>query len=638
MFSNLSIGLNLKTQTSIVEDASDTSCKRPLSRALTKCNTYGSESALFTGRFSHQPSIATSKNNCGLGTSSKPKLMDYFSGSIFEESRGPSPKQMEIEMHDMSNTSLHQDFEEGLLGLNSETDDNKNQRRKRSSKNSCTSLGLRLSNVGEPHLKRPSEAFEIPKSLIMQNMTSARLKWWDRCWKYPVFLGCFLLHLLIGYLFCWGSISPYISSFVMNDYQDDRYIEHASHNMIIFLGVAMGFCLCEKLANAVGMRILVFGSFLGLAVTIFLCSITDDVLLYSGLLTIVPGFFIGLTYDVPYHCASQYFLSQQVFLKGFFYLTNGLGAAAYIFFSYYYLSLTETGAELNTPPLIDNTNSSFYSNELAQQVPNLLRHMSYVILAIGLLGTLLIQPRGSFIIRDWAGIKEREESLLAVQRKPSISKRVLKRKVTNMLRQGLKEALISPTTKTLFLTIMWSFVLSSYLLYSYKEIGIQQGYSDLFMTIAGCVGVISLGAGKVAGVVIHPKQDFKALYRKIVRIQAFGGIALFLVSQTIPIAFMPIFFVTMFLDGLLFSLAIEETKYMYLEDIEDQMVALMWVGYAIANFLSFMIVKCLLILQLKVAIFLVLSLPLFLAYNVSKQYSRATTGNDTEMISLLLAD
>ena len=585
--------------------------------------------------------VATSKNTIGIIASKSRIISQLDEVNIFEQSRRATPRgslEREIELQDMSHSarskrSSRKSSRRSLLpdecSINDELE-NLEISKSESSIRTRNSINLKFSDA-EPaqHLKRPGEAFEVPKCLSVQDLPQPKLKRGEHCSRYTVLFSCFLLHLVMGYIYSWGSISPYTASFVMDEYQDEKYIEHTSLNMMIFLGVSMGFCLCEKLGNALGMRLLVIMSFLGLSSGLLVCSFAQDVILYSGFLTIVPGFFIGILYEIPFFCASQYYGSSQIFLRSFFYLANGIGAFGYSYLSYYYLSLTDIKGELLSS---EHEASNFYSSDVVSHVPDLLRLTSYAVLAISLIAGVLLQPRASFIIRDW---RDRDEGLLGTSKRPSFSRK-LRRKATSVLNQGLKEALGSSSTKSLFSLMMVFPVLGTYLLYSYKCIGFAKNFSDAEMALAGGIGMIMLNVGKMIGVIIHPRFEFRSMCKNAIICQAIAGVALYISGQFINLPFIGLFIVIMLLDGLMFSLIIEEIRFVHPDDVEDSMVALMILGYAIANFMSFMIVKSLSLLALMNEAILVLTLSLCFAHQISKKYSRNVLNDDSELIAMLL--
>ena len=631
---NSILGLTIKTQNTIDDSAEPSArAKSAQIKNYHKSNTQQiSSTSLLLSKNSLEPSSSLSKSNFTPFTSASKN--NGFSGVYnFEEAKASSPKGSlhDIELLDMSEVVSYSGdndkFSEGrdlnmMFSRNSVTTPHLFGEKKNFE---CA--------LNEPHLKRPSEAFHVPKMINILEVSSTVFKKRDALWKGPVLFGCFMLHLIMGYIYSWGSIFPYIAEYYMRDFLGTHYLDNAGYNMLIFLGLAMGNCMCEKLANRFGMRTVTFGSFFGVSATMFLCSLTDNVMLYSGLMTIIPGFFIGLVYDLPFFCSSQYFQSHQIFLKGLFYIGNGIGAFLYSYLSYDYLSQRDLHGELEAPV---NRLNNFYSDELVNNVPYLLRHMAIVVIVMGVIGCLLLHAKGKFIIRDLSGIGQHKESLLILKRQPTQEFRP-RRKAPGLLRQGFKEALALPSTKVLFYLMVLSFMLSSFLLYSYKYLGILKGYSDAKMTLIGGVGMIILHCGKTVGAILHPIYGYKTLCKKIIMYQAAAGIALFLFSQAITKAFLGIFLLIMFFDGVLFSLIMEETRFVYHEDIEDSMVGLVILGYAISNFASFLIAKPFLALGMNSLILLALAVPLFFAYKISGTYSRVTRSDDTELVSVLLS-
>jgi len=628
-------GLRIKTQTNLDEPKSSTEFRSSQGRKLFKFKTQNVDSAtcLYETRVSFEPSLPGSRTNLSANPSKfKHANTNYFEDvGIFNETKDQSPRGSltALEMNDISFGASSQDFSEPFTSYKVQPNYSRININEIAS---CSSIMSDESPMmkpfievpDEPHLKRPSESFDVPKSFVTPEVVSTRVRGWSRFMRYIMLLGCSILHLIMGYAYSWGSTSSYIASFVLKDYPYDKYFDFASLNMLIFLGIAVGYGMYEKFTSWLGLRQAILTCLIAMSATMYLCSLTQNVMLYSCLLTLIPGLCIGLLYEVPFFCATQCYSLQHAFLRNLFYISNGIGAFLFSVFSYYYLhaDLQTTGAT--------------YSPEMIERVPLLIRDMSYIVLGLGLIGVLLINPRASYIIRDISGIRDNEESLL-VMRRPSPSFISMKRKVPGLKQQSMKEALMSQSSRFLVLLMILFSVVGTYLLCSYKSLGLSNNLTDGQMSILGGLGMIVLHIGKSVGVTVYSLHEFKTICKKVILYQSFAVGALFVLYHISNLAFIVLFMAVMFFDGLMVSLVIEETRFVHLEDLEDRMVALMLVGYALSSFASFLVAKPLLILELKATTFLVLGVSLYYANKVYKKYSRDTAkSEDYEMVSMLL--
>ena len=636
---NFYLGLRIKTQSNLDEvPKSSTDLRNSFPRKFFKFNTQNADSAtqLYETRVSFEPSLPGSRTNLSSANPSKLRHANtqfYEETGIFNETKDQSPKGSftNLEMEDISFGANSQDLSDPFTSYKVQTN---YSRLNINEIASCSSIMTDespqvkpFSEVpDEPHLKRPSESFEMPKFIIAPEIaSSSRVRGWSRFMRYIMLMGCVILHLIMGYAYSWGSISPYIASLVLKDYPHDKFFDFAGLNMLIFLGIALGYGMYEKFTSWLGLRQSILTCLVVMSATMYLCSLTRDVLLYSCLLTIIPGVCIGLLYEIPFFCATQCYSLQHAFLRNLFYISNGVGAFLFNVLSYCYLNRG-----------VESTNGTIYASEMVERVPMLIQDMSYIVLGLGLVGVLSINPRASYIIRDISGIRDNEESLL-VMRRSSPSFIAMKRKAPALKQQSMKEVLMSQSSKFLMLLMILFSVSATYLLCSYKSLGLSSNLTDAQMSVYGGLAMIVLHIGKSVGVTIYSMHEFKALCKQVITYQAIAMVALFFLSRFSNFAFIVFFMAVMFFDGLMVSLVIEETRFAHLEDIEDRMVALVLLGYALSSFLSFLVAKPLLMMELKAITFLVLAISLYYANKMAKKYSRATVKNeDYEMVSMLL--
>ncbi len=635
---NFYLGLRIKTQNNLDDvPKSTTDARSSLQKKFFKFNTQNADSAtqLYETRVSFEPSLPGSRTNLSANPSKlrHANTQFYEETGIFNETKDQSPKGSftNLEMEDISFGANSQDLSDPFTSSKIQQNYSRINIHEIASCSSIMSdespqVQPFLEVPNEPHLKRPSESFEMPKFIATPEVsTSARIRGWSQFMRYIMLMGCAILHLIMGYAYSWGSTSPYIASLVLKDYPYDKYFDFAGLNMLIFLGIALGYGMNEKLTSWLGLRQSILTCLIVMSGTMYLCSLTRNVMLYSCLLRIVPGVCIGLLYEIPFYCATQCYSLQHAFLRNLFYISNGVGAFLFNVLSSYYLNSGVT-----------STPGAPYSSEMIERVPMLIRDMSYLVLGFGLVGVLLINPRASYIIRDISGIRDNEESLL-VMRRPSPSFIAMKRKAPALKQQSMKEALMSQSSKFLMLLMILFSVSATYLLCSYKSLGISNNLTDAQMSIYGGLAMIVLHIGKSVGVIVYSMHEFKALCKQVISYQAIAMVALFFLSKFSNFAFIVLFMAVMFLDGLMVSLVIEETRFAHLEDIEDRMVALVLLGYALSSFLGFMVAKPLLMMELKATTFLVLAVSLYYAGKMAKKYSRATVKNeDYEMVSMLL--
>jgi len=459
------------------------------------------------------------------------------------------------------------------------------------------------------HLKRPSEQFETMWKSTPIVSTKKPLKNLIRpSGGYPrpiILIGALLLHFAFGYIYSWGSISPYIAFFFKGEYQKSYYLDVASYSTLIFLAVAIGYTFTEKLVNAFGFRKSVALSFLLVFLMFMLCSLLNAPVAYSCIITFMAGFFLGLGYNIPYYTAVQYFPRRSTALKAFFYLFDGIGAFYFAYSSHMFL-----GLDNYTQPQGD-----YYPEEINAKIPGLVQDLAIKLLVIGLVGSLTMKPRFNFVETDWSALKDKEESLLKHRRSVGSAK---KKGGNKALFRDLKHALMSPASRVLFQVVIFTSVLATYYLCSYKIVGLKLGYSERYLTIMGSIGMIVMSFGKILGLVATRWISFKGVMKNVVFIQAILG---FVALGTYD-HFLPYFLPLMFVSGLIDALVREEVKGAFSDELECGMTAVMMVGLTIANFMAFTLVKISeYVITDSKFVNLILILPLIRAWFVIKRYA-----------------
>jgi MFS family permease len=178
------------------------------------------------------------------------------------------------------------------------------------------------------------------------------------------------------------------------------------------------------------------------------------------------GIGVAMAYTAPLIVAWSHFPEKKGRVSGF--ITCGFGFSSAIF------NLVSTALinPDNLKPDIrvedGNVVNYYYSEEIANRVPNMLRNLSYMFLAIGVIATILL-PR----------------------------MKVAEKKVDKLYPQTLKECL---SDKTFYLLTLISFLASTYGVYvvsSFKIFGAEQIGDDEFLTIVGSVGSFVNGVGRL---------------------------------------------------------------------------------------------------------------------------------------------
>ena len=580
------------------------------------------------------------------------------SRSNINEKKIPEQENMMYEMSDMSKNSSKNDIKEeknnnkhrknlrsNSLGLNEEGFDKDNKmpymnkirlsqtinQERLSGNYSRTSLDIPFfmnmspGRLAQQGLKRPSDDFEMLQLENYKNKPKKRnlIRPSGGFPRFIVLFGALLLHFAFGYIYCWGSISVYLAFFFKEDYQESYYLDVASYSTLIFLAITLGYTFTENLVNSFGFRKTSFSCFVIIFLMMTLCSWTMTPVLYSIIPTFVIGFFLGLAYHIPYFCAVQYFAHKSTTLKGLFYLFDGVGAFYFACWSYMYLGLD------TIQPRLDEDDNDFYPKAIMGNIPGMIQTIGIHLLGLGVLGSLTMKPKFNFVEKDWSALRDKEEGLLR-SRTSIVTPR---RRAGKALFRDLKHALMSPASRNLFQIVVFSSILGTYYLCSYKVAGLELGYNDTYLTLAGSSGMIVMSLGKITALIIHRKTQFRKVMKNIFIIQALIGICSVGAYEYFLVYFMPLMFITGFMN----ALVIEEVIFAFSDELESPMIAVMMIGLTVSNFTAFTLMKVGEYLLSHKLLNIVLILPLIRAYYINRKYSGGEVRETSSVAELEVA-
>jgi len=456
------------------------------------------------------------------------------------------------------------------------------------------------------HLKRPSEAF-IPSQTNLDEVKGFGLFGvkGEKGRKIMVILDCVLIHMLLGYIFSWGAIAPYINSYVSNKQED--YLQLCSWNLLLFMGMAFGYRISERAANVFGMKKVCFYSFIFLSSLLFISSFSTNLFISVILMTLLPGFFIGVIYQIPFFCAIQYFHHQTKILKQLFPIANGLGA--FFFINLFPLILSHAG--ISGP---SQTSEGFYTQEIVSYIPTLIKTIAFTIFILSLVANFFLRPKVNFVEKDWAKWGEKEEGLLSNERSFYI---VYSRSQSEAFDNVHIQDPVIP--RSLLGISTFFFTLGGLLLYSYKIIGFQYSFSDTTLCLIGGFGMLTLAIGRALGITFYQKLGFKPGLKIIIPIQGIMGLLSFFFEGNRNF-FVVSFLGIMLFSGVGFSMLMQEGLSMSHNQEQALMGGFVILGFALSNFLGYILVKMLALWEVFNWFYLVNTIPLIIAFGILSCY------------------
>jgi len=141
--------------------------------------------------------------------------------------------------------------------------------------------------------------------------------------------GGFLIHIVLGSLYCWANLTSAITSRIRRFHSDVTYNDTliifaaalAAQGLTIFYGGFLGQRIGTPLTCLIGGYILVIGTYLSSLVTSL-----DYMILTDGILF---GFGLGICYTSPISCAVRWLPQKKGLATGI--IVAGFGCGAFVF-------------------------------------------------------------------------------------------------------------------------------------------------------------------------------------------------------------------------------------------------------------------------------------------------------------------
>jgi len=483
--------------------------------------------------------------------------------------------------------------------------------------------------------KKPMETFEIEEPIIpsYENATKTKLdsdevqdlKLFDalkkKYGKHLLLVGCFIIHMAQGFLYSWGSISPYVASYIQKEDPAYGKSEHYHHMFLfMFLGFSFGWYYTEEFANRYGLwqaEIIGFGG-LGLSL-IFSSFLYINEVTYALFLGFIPGLMIGLTYSIPYVVVLQHFVNAKDRIKGYFYLANGFGAFLLNFYSSSYLN--PNNEDIMQFYEYANEEKVIYYPNAGDHVDTFLEVSALIMIVVGFVGGMSMNPILNFVERDYKKLKQqKEKKLLSYNDRASLGQFGALFNSEPIDCPSIAEAKASKPFRNLFLITLCSSILSSYLLYSYKTLGMRIEMSDKFISIMGGIGIVLRGLGGKLGQRYYSKDRFTSYLEQSLAVEAGAAVLGALISYY-RLGFLIVFFVVMTVDGFISSCVSEEVYNMFGKKVDCQVMAYINGAYCLAILSSFLFLWLLESLGPEL-ILMFLAAPMLVAFGISQHYTR----------------
>lgn len=219
--------------------------------------------------------------------------------------------------------------------------------------------------------------------------------------------GGFLTHFIIGSLYTWGNMSPYVVSYMRIIAKQHYEPKHFSWALsLLFASQSISMLFAGKIMDRIGPRwtMLIGGSIMSLGIFVasyVLHSYAGFMITYSVLF----GFGVGFCYGPPLGCALRWFPNNKALVSGL--VVSGVGSSAIIFNQIQTAWINPQ----NLPKLSDAAGVlCFQDTALLHRVPRVIFFSSILYFAVIALSSLLVSlPTVEYELLQSELHKENEE-------------------------------------------------------------------------------------------------------------------------------------------------------------------------------------------------------------------------------------
>jgi MFS transporter, OFA family, oxalate/formate antiporter len=333
-------------------------------------------------------------------------------------------------------------------------------------------------------------------------------------------IGGFLMHLVLGWVYLWGNVSIYISSYFYH-YQGISRVNVAFSIMIGAQGICtiFGPYLLRKMGPT---RWLTFGSSIFLVGT-FLSTFFTNFVAFCIFYSVCFGVGVGCCYLVPITCSWQYFPHRKGLVTGI--IVGGFGFGSFIF---NFISTAIINSDNLKPDLMVDGSRIFSQQRIIEMTPVMIRVLvfTWAILMITAITLIKGNPHEWESVEDESHKNDLKLQLLEKSEHIHFDDPQSMEKIKIFLRErpfysvlNFRESIISTNSLLLWFIIWFSSSYGMFIAHVFKHFGIMHINDDFFMTTVGSFGAIMNGGSRSIWSSILDKHSFKQIFGILLVIQ-----------------------------------------------------------------------------------------------------------------------
>ena len=331
-------------------------------------------------------------------------------------------------------------------------------------------------------------------------------------------IGGFFVEFVMGTFILWGTVGPYITSYFRGYSESVTLKETSLVYPITGVSASVARIIAKKIVDKVGFDLALRGSLVIMGLSYGIASFTQSLVPFVILYAVIPGFMGGVGTVLPVWASWEAAPGKRG-------LASGLTTAGFGFGSFLLSFLVQLIANPGNLPadITGSDGQQYFSSEVADRVPLLLRILSLFVLIFGLGGSLLItSPVKQQAMDDSTSIESEENYISNGQ--PAISSNVAPLVFEHNDKRNIsfKAALRTKTVwvlaiSVLFATMPLNFVSAIFKFYAENKPNLN---NDVYLTALAATGSFISSFTKVGWGVWSDRTSFKFTFGVLILIEA----------------------------------------------------------------------------------------------------------------------
>ena len=418
--------------------------------------------------------------------------------------------------------------------------------------------------------------------------------------------GGFLLQFVLGSVYMWGTLAPYVTSYFHSFDEDISYNQTNITFAVGLIGTSIAQPFGVRIGKRFGFQRALVAFCVAYAASMYLSSMATNFYVFLMLFSFLPGVCCGLIYMIPIYCAWEYFPGREGTVSGIINCAFGFSAMFFSTFCYWIINPN------NAKPMEEiehlGVKVRYFDSEIYEMVPSALQQVAMVQLALFILGIFLIRPKSQR--------KPLIEALLEYDKnyKVPLPKRA---DDPHILQEcpSVIEGLLSNHFRDLFILMIASSIAGFYVATNYKVFGLIWIQDDMFISMVGGMGTALNGLSRIAWAAMLDRIKFKSVCNLLLVVQGILIVTLGLFGKSY-LGFSIWVMTLLVCEGFVFPVFPVLAKRVFGMKYCTEMYGLLFCSFPVANLINYLLSRWILPIAGYEFTFVLFLVPIIVGYQI----------------------